>query len=175
MVMGSLREETQVVVIGSGPGGYVAALRLADLGKEVLLVEKRDRPGGTCLLEGCIPSKTLIHAVEVKETALAAEQYGLKFTGMEVDPRRLRTWTDEVVQGLSDGIKGLLKRRGVTVIEGHARFTGPKSLSIEGGEVSGIDFEQAIIATGSSLNRLPEGIVPSVWSSADALKLPRVP
>ena len=81
MVMGSLREETQVVVIGSGPGGYVTALRLADLGKEVLLIEKRDRPGGTCLLEGCIPSKTLIHAVEVKKNALYAEDFRLKYLG----------------------------------------------------------------------------------------------
>ncbi len=175
MVMGSLREETQVVVIGSGPGGYIAALRLADLGKDVLLIEKRDRPGGTCLLEGCIPSKALINAVEIKEAALDAEQFGMKFTGMEIDPVRLRTWTDEVVQGLSDGIKSLLKRRDVTVIEGHARFTSATSLDIEGGEVSGVDFEQAIIATGSSLNHLPKGIAKSVWSSADALRLPRVP
>ena len=175
MVMGSLREETQVVVIGSGPGGYVAALRLADLGKDVLLIEKRDRPGGTCLLEGCIPSKALIHAVEVKEAALGAEEFGLKFTGMEIDPRRLRDWTDGVVQGLSDGIKSLLKRREVTVLQGHARFTSATSLDLEGGEVSGVDFEQAIIATGSALNRLPEGIVDSVWSSADALKLERIP
>jgi dihydrolipoamide dehydrogenase len=173
--MGSLREETQVVVIGSGPGGYVAALRLADLGKEVLLVEKRERPGGTCLLEGCIPSKTLIHAVEIQQTAKHAGQFGLTFKGLEVDPVKLRAWTDEVVSGLSEGIAGLLKRRGVTVVQGHARFTSPTSLAIEGGEVSGIDFEQAIIATGSSLNRLPKGIVSSVWSSADALKLPRVP
>ncbi len=175
MVMGSLREETQVVVIGSGPGGYIAALRLADLGKDVLLIEKRNRPGGTCLLEGCIPSKALINAVEIKEAALDAEQFGMKFTGMEIDPVRLRAWTDEVVQGLSDGIKGLLKRRDVTVIEGHARFTSSTSLDIEGGEVSGVDFEEAIIATGSSLNHLPDGIVKSVWSSADALRLPRVP
>jgi len=175
MVMGSLREETQVVVIGSGPGGYVAALRLADLGKDVLLVEKRERPGGTCLLEGCIPSKTLIHAVEIQESARNAEQFGLTFKGVEVDPVKLRAWTDEVVTGLSDGIKGLLKRRDVTVVQGHARFESATSLSIEGGEVSGIDFEEAIIATGSSLNRLPDGIVSSVWSSADALKLPRIP
>ncbi|MCP4290214.1 MAG: dihydrolipoyl dehydrogenase [bacterium] len=173
--MGSLREETQVVVIGSGPGGYIAALRLADLGKDVILIEKRNRPGGTCLLEGCIPSKALINAVEIKEAALDAEQFGMKFTGMEVDPVRLRAWTDDVVQGLSDGIKGLLKRRDVTVIEGHARFTSATSLDIEGGEVSGVDFEEAIIATGSSLNHLPKGIVDSVWSSADALRLPRIP
>jgi dihydrolipoamide dehydrogenase len=76
---------------------------------------------------------------------------------------------------LSDGIRGLLKRRGVTVLRGHARFTSSTSLALEGGEVSGVDFKQAIIATGSSLNRLPAGIVQSVWSSADALKLPYVP
>ncbi len=175
MVMGSLREETQVVVIGSGPGGYIAALRLADLGKDVLLIEKRDRPGGTCLLEGCIPSKALINAVEIKEAAIDAEQFGMSFSDMKIDPAKLREWTDDVVQGLSDGIRGLLKRREVTIIEGHARFESATSLAIEGGEVSGVDFEQAIIATGSSLNRLPAGIVQSVWSSADALRLPSVP
>lgn len=175
MVMGSLREETEVVVIGSGPGGYVAALRLADLGKGVLLIESRERPGGTCLLEGCIPSKALIHAVEIQESARRAADFGLSFDGMRVDTVKLREWTDGIVQGLSDGIRGLLKRRGVTVLRGHARFTSPTALSLEGGEVSGVDFKQAIIATGSSLNRLPAGIVQSVWSSADALKLPFVP
>jgi len=175
MVMGSLREETQVVVIGSGPGGYVAALRLADLGKDVLLIEKRDRPGGTCLLEGCIPSKALINAVEIKEAALQARQFGLDFTGLTVDADKLREWTDGVVQGLSDGIRSLLKRRDVTIVKGHARFESATSLSLEGGEISGVDFEEAIIATGSSLNRLPGGIVDTVWSSADALRLPSVP
>ena len=175
MVMGSLREETQVVVIGSGPGGYVAALRLADLGKEVLLVEERERPGGTCLLEGCIPSKALINAVEVKEAALAADKLGLTFSDMKLDVEKLRSWTDGIVDGLSKGIGSLLERRGVEVVRGRARFTSSTSIDLEGGEISGIDFEQAIIATGSSLNRLPEGIVQSVWSSADALKLPYVP
>ena len=175
MVMGSLNEETQVAVIGSGPGGYVAALRLADLGKEVVLIEKRDRPGGTCLLEGCIPSKSLIHAVEVKRSAMAAKEFGLGVSDIGVDVDKLRAWTGEVVAGLSQGIGGLLKRRGVRVIQGHARLTSSTGLNIEGGEVGGIDFEQAIIATGSSLNRLPEGIVSSVWSSAEALTLPRVP
>ena len=175
MVVGDLREETQVAVIGSGPGGYIAALRLADLGKEVILIEERDRHGGVCLLEGCIPSKALINAVEIKERTEAARKFGLKFSGMEVDIDRLREWTDGVVDGLSKGIKSLLDRRGVTLIQGRARFTSATSLALEGAEISGIDFEQAIIATGSSLNRLPEGMVDSVWSSADALKLPRVP
>jgi len=175
MVMGSLRVETDVLVIGSGPGGYVAALRLADLGKEVLLVEERERPGGTCLLEGCIPSKALINAVELKNTALAGREFGLGFGAVEIDVDKLRAWADSVVDGLVGGIQGLLKRRGVEIVRGRARFTSSTSVSLEGGEVSGIDFNQAIIATGSSLNRLPEGIVSSVWSSGEALRLPRVP
>jgi len=175
MVMGSLRQETQVAVIGSGPGGYVAALRLADLGKEVCLIEERPQYGGTCLLEGCIPSKTLIHAVEVKENALAAAAFGLGCTGTSIDLDKLRAHTGEVVGGLSGGIASLLKRRGVTTLQGRARFSGKRSLEIEGGEVSGVDFEECIIATGSSLNRLPDGITDKVWSSADALKLPSVP
>jgi dihydrolipoamide dehydrogenase len=175
MVMGSLRQETQVVVIGSGPGGYVAALRLADLGKEVLLVEERDRPGGTCLLEGCIPSKALIHAMEVKHAAIAARAYGLGVSDIGVNLQKLREWTAEIVDGLSAGVGSLLKRRGVQVVQGRARFTSPTSLAVAGGETSGIDFQQAVIATGSSLNLLPPGIVSSVWSSAEALTLPRVP
>lgn len=175
MVMGSLRQEIDTVVIGSGPGGYVAALRLADLGREVVLVEARERDGGTCLLEGCIPSKTLIHAVEVKESALAAARFGFGVDGWTFDLARLRSWSDEVVDGLSKGVAGLLRRRGVQVVRGRARFSSSRSLEIEGGEVSGIDFQHCIIATGSSLAALPDGITRAVWSSADALKLPRVP
>ena len=173
MVMGSLSQETETLVIGSGPGGYVAALRLADLGKEVVLVEERERPGGTCLLEGCIPSKALINAVELKESALDADRLGLKFTGVEVDHEKLRAWTDGVVAQLSGGVKGLLAKRGVDVVHGRARFRDAHTVDLEGG--GSISFQNCIIATGSSLNRLPEGIDPSVWSSADALKLPEVP
>lgn len=175
MVMGSLRQETQVAVIGSGPGGYVAALRLADLGKEVVLIEERPRFGGTCLLEGCIPSKTLIHAVEVKENALAAADFGLAFTAPALDLDKLRAHTGKIVQGLSHGVASLLKRRGVTTVQGRARFSSSRSLEIEGGEVAGIDYEHCVIATGSSLTRLPSGITPKVWSSADALQLQHVP
>ncbi len=175
MVMGSLRQETDVAVIGAGPGGYVAALRLADLGREVTLIEERPRPGGTCLLEGCIPSKALIHAVELREAARHAAAIGLRFGEPQVDLDALRAWTGKVVDGLVQGIGGLLARRGIEVVQGRARFTGPRSLAIEGGAVSGIDFRHCIIATGSRIHELPAAYRKPVWSSAEALQLPRVP
>jgi dihydrolipoyl dehydrogenase len=173
MVMGSLNQEVETVVIGSGPGGYVAALRLADLGKDVMLIEEKERPGGTCLLEGCIPSKSLINAVELGEAARHARKMGLTFGDMKVDHVKLREWTEGVVETLSNGVKGLLAKRGVEVVHARARFEDAGTLSLDGGGT--VTFQQCIIATGSSLNRLPEGIDPSVWSSADALKLPEVP
>jgi len=173
MVMGSLNQEVETVVIGSGPGGYVAALRLADLGKDVMLIEERERPGGVCLLEGCIPSKSLINAVELSEAARGAERLGLTFTDLKLDHRKLREWTDGVVETLSGGILGLLKKRSVELVHGKARFQDAHSLMIESGGT--VSFETCIVATGSSLNRLPEGIDPSVWSSADALELREVP
>ncbi len=175
MVMGSVHREVGVAVIGSGPGGYVAALRLADLGKEVVLIEERERPGGTCLLEGCIPSKALINAVELKESAARAERIGLSYSDLKLDPQRLRSWTDEIVDGLATGIDGLLKRRSVERLRGRARFTSSNTLDITGDDACTLEFEHCIIATGSSLNELPPDIVQSVWSSADALRLPEVP
>ncbi len=175
MVMGSLRQQTEVAIIGGGPGGYVAALRAADLGKEVLLIEERERLGGVCLLEGCIPSKTLIHAVELAEAARNAHKLGLTFKELQVDPAGLRQWTETVVGDLSKGVDSLLRRRGVEVVRGRARLDGERSLAIEGGEVSGVDFRDCIIATGSRANELPAARDLPVWTSRDALALPRVP
>ncbi len=173
MVMGSLNQEVETVVIGSGPGGYVAALRLADLGQDVMVIEERERPGGTCLLEGCIPSKSLINAVELGEAAREAAQLGLTFSDLKLDHRKLREWTDGVVATLSGGIESLLKKRGVELVHGRARFQDAHTLMIEA--VGTVSFTNCIVATGSSLNRLPDGIDPSVWSSADALELSEVP
>ena len=178
MVMGNLRQETDVVVIGAGPGGYVAALRAADLGREVLLVDDRPRPGGTCLLEGCIPSKSLIHAVGLIESARAAREIGLGFADPSVDLDRLRAWTEGVVAKLSQGIEALLERRGVELVRGRARFTGEHALAVEGSPVSGIDFRHCVIATGSRASRVerlePAG-GPAPWTSAEALGIPCVP
>jgi dihydrolipoamide dehydrogenase len=175
MVMGSLRMEADVVVVGGGPGGYVAAIRAADLGRQVILVEERDRLGGVCLLEGCIPSKALINAVEVARSAREAKRWGMSFEGGKIDVGRLRSWTDEVAGGLSKGVAGLLERRGVEVVHGRARLDGRRSLAVENGEVSGIDFRRCILATGSSAVRLPAAGDLPVWSSREALDLSEVP
>lgn len=175
MVVGNLRQESDVVVIGAGPGGYVAAIRAADLGREVILVEEREEPGGVCLLEGCIPSKTLIGAVEILDGAREAARMGITFSDVKVDPALLRQWTQKAVSELTRGVRGLLKSRGVELVKGQARFSGPRSLEIEGSELSGIDFRHAILATGSSINTLPAFYDKPAWSSAEALKLPEIP
>jgi len=175
MVMGSLRLEAEVAVIGAGPGGYVAALRLADLGKEVVLIERGDRLGGVCLTEGCIPSKALIHVVELARAASEAAKAGLTFENLKIDPEKLREWSASVVDSLTQGIGGLLKKRGVEVIQGRARFDSPKSLALEDSEVSGLDFRHCVIATGSRINELPPGYDLPLWTSADALRIPEVP
>ena len=175
MVVGSLRQETEVAVIGGGPGGYVAALRAADLGKEVTLIEERERLGGVCLLEGCIPSKAMISLVELAAAAREAAKAGLTFENLRIDPDALRQWTESVVDGLTRGIDGLLKRRGVEVIHGRARFDGPRSLILENSDTAGIDFRECIIATGSQINELPPAYDLPVWSSAEALRIPEVP
>jgi dihydrolipoamide dehydrogenase len=175
MVVGSLRQETEVAIIGSGPGGYVAALRAADLGKEVTLIEECERLGGVCLREGCIPSKALINVVELAAAARQAAKAGLTFDGLKIDPAALRQWTDSVVDGLTQGIGGLLKRRGVEVVRGRAKFDGSRSLTLENSDIGGIDFRECVIATGSRINELPPAYNLPVWSSAEALRIPEVP
>lgn len=175
MVVGDLRQEAEVVVIGGGPGGYVAAIRAADLGREVILVEERERPGGVCLLEGCIPSKALINAAEVRRSMLEGRRFGITAEGVRVDPDTLRAWTAGVVDGLVGGVESLLKRRGIEVVRGRARFTGPGALAIEGSEVSGIDYRKAIIATGARPTNIPATRDRGVWTSREALALPEIP
>lgn len=175
MVTGEQREETEVAVIGGGPGGYVAAIRAADLGKEVVLIEERDRLGGTCLIEGCIPSKALINVVELAETARAARKMGLTFSDLSMNLDALRRWSDSIVESLTRGLDGLLKRRGVEVLRGRARFDDNHTLSVDGAGPTKLAFRNCIIATGSDINRLPAGQQLPLWSSAEALRIPEVP
>ncbi|RPI05453.1 MAG: FAD-dependent oxidoreductase, partial [Zetaproteobacteria bacterium] len=172
MVMGNQRKDAEVAIIGGGPGGYVAAIRAADLGKNVVLIEERDRLGGVCLIEGCIPSKTLINVVELAETARAARKMGLTFGDISTDLDALRRWSDSVVDTLTKGVDGLLKRRGVEVLRGRARFSDNRTLVVEGDRSTSLAFRQCIIATGSDINRLPAGQHLPLWSSAEALRIP---
>ena len=123
--------QCDVAVLGGGPGGYTAAFRAADLGKKVILIEKDERIGGVCLNVGCIPSKTLLHAAEIIEESAEAMSYGLKFAAPQIDLDALRGKKDEVVNKLTDGLKGLAKARKVTIIRGTGVFTDSKTIAVE--------------------------------------------
>ncbi len=175
MVMGSLAQETDVLVIGAGPGGYVAAIHAADLGLEVTLVEEREQLGGVCLLEGCIPSKALVHATELAEAVRGGKRFGLLADGVRIDRAGLARFRRQVSETLARGVRGLLERRGVEVIRGRARFESPRRVALEGAEVAAIEFKRAIVATGSRVKTLPfaEGV--PTWTSREALALEEVP
>ncbi len=146
------------VVIGAGPGGYVAAIRLAQLGESVLVIDKEPSLGGTCLNWGCIPSKALIHAANTYETMTGdAEEMGITATGVSVDLAKLMAWKDGVVTKLTGGIAGLFKHHKIEHIQGAASFVDKHTLSIAKPDDSTetVTFENAIIATGSSIINLP--------------------
>lgn len=170
---------TEVLVVGGGPGGYVAAIRAAKLGHEVTLVEA-ETVGGTCLTRGCIPSKALVSATDVAHRAGAAERIGVH-ADLTVDLAEMVSWKDRLVRRLTGGVESLLERAGVTVIEGRATLESPDRARIssqnERGKTESVNFEYAILATGSRPTKLPE--VPfdgeRVISSRDALALETVP
>jgi len=167
--------KTQVIVIGSGPGGYSAAFRAADLGKEVILVES-DTIGGVCLNVGCIPSKTLLHAAKVMDEARDMAEHGINFGKPKIDTAALLVWKNQVVKGLTGGLDALAKKRKVTVMKGVAAFTSTHEISvINGKEKQDIQFENAIIAAGSRpvvLPFLPKD--PRIIDSTGALELKKV-
>jgi dihydrolipoamide dehydrogenase len=163
----------QVVVLGSGPGGYTAAFRAADLGLKVALVERYERLGGVCLNVGCIPSKALLHAARViAETGELAER-GVGFGAANVDLPKLIGWKQSVVDRLTSGVAQLARQRSVEVIRGEARFTGSHSLHVGGREVT---YENCIIAAGSRAATIP-GLPddPRVIDSTAALSPQEIP
>jgi dihydrolipoamide dehydrogenase len=165
---------TELLVLGSGPGGYTAAFRAADLGLKVTLVERWADLGGVCLNVGCIPSKALLHAAKVIEDADEMSERGLAFGAPEIDLPRLRSWKTSVVRKLTGGLRVLAKQRKVEVVQGTGRFVGPNVLEVMGASGSErLRFEQCIIAAGSEPVRLPGMPAdPRILDSTDALELP---
>lgn len=146
---------TDVVVIGAGPAGYVCAIRLAQLGKKVTVVE-RGAVGGVCLNVGCIPSKALIAAGTMYERMSHADAMGITVKGLDVNLKKLMGWKETVVKKLTGGVAQLLKANGCTVMAGDAKFTGPKSLEVTAkNEKTTIHFGACVIATGSRPAALP--------------------
>jgi dihydrolipoamide dehydrogenase len=169
---------TQVVVLGSGPGGYTAAFRAADLEKQVVLIERYPDLGGVCLNVGCIPSKALLHsALIIKETEAMAE-HGITFGKPQIDLKKLAGWKESVLRKLTGGLAGMAKQRKVQVVQGTGRFISPYHIEVEGPDGKKIvQFENAIIAAGSQPTRIP-GFPhddPRVMDSTDALLLQEVP
>jgi dihydrolipoamide dehydrogenase len=168
----------ELVVLGSGPGGYTAAFRAADLGKSVLLIEKDDNLGGVCLNVGCIPSKALLHAAKVITEAEEMGAHGVSFAKPKIDLDVLRSWKASVVTKLTGGLTGLAKARKVTVVQGYGKFTGPKMIEVDGPDgKKTVSFDNCIIAAGSepvALPFLPKDD-PRVIDSTGALELADVP
>ncbi|MBV9576328.1 MAG: dihydrolipoyl dehydrogenase [Gammaproteobacteria bacterium] len=148
--------KTEVVVLGSGPGGYTAAFRAADLGKKVVLIEREESLGGVCLNVGCIPSKALLHAAKVIDEAAEMADHGVQFGKPTIDKEKLRAWKTSVVAKLTGGLKMLAKQRKVEVIQGVGKFISDKEIEVisKDGKNS-VQFEHAIIAAGSRPVHLP--------------------
>jgi dihydrolipoamide dehydrogenase len=168
----------EVLVLGAGPGGYTAAFRAADLGKQVILVERYPNLGGVCLNVGCIPSKALLHTARLLTEAEEMAEHGVSFGKPKVDLDKLREWkANDVVGKLTGGLAQLAKQRKVTVVHGVAKFTGPNSLDVETSEgAQTIRFDHAIIAAGSQVIKLPfQPDDERVMDSTGALALADVP
>ncbi len=145
-----------VVVLGAGPGGYTAAFRAADLGKQVVLIERYSTLGGVCLNVGCIPSKALLHAAKTLTEAKEASLYGIQFGRPEIDIGRLRSWKESIVGKLTKGLSMLARQRRVTTLHGTGRFVNPHLIGIETPEgIKTVSFDHCIIAAGSSAARIP--------------------
>lgn len=162
-----------LVILGGGSGGYAAALRGAQLGLDVALIEK-NKLGGTCLHNGCIPTKALLHAGEIADQAREADQFGVKASFEGIDIAGVHKYKDDVISGLYKGLQGLVASRKVTYIEGEGRLSSPTSVDVNGQRVQG---RHVLLATGSVPKSLPGLEIDGnrIISSDHALKLDRVP
>ena len=172
-------DKTQLVVIGAGPGGYVAAFRAADLGLRVTLIDLEANPGGVCLYRGCIPSKALLHVAKLLAETREAADWGIKFAKPKIDLAQLNTWKANVIGKMTGGLGQLVKARKIDYIQGAARFADARTLRIEkiGGGEQTLTFEHAILATGSRPISIPTFDIGSsqVMNSTSALLLEEIP
>jgi len=169
---------TEVLVLGAGPGGYTAAFRASDLGKQVVLVEKFASLGGVCLNVGCIPSKALLHVAKVISEAEEVAHHGVTYAKPKIDIDKIRGWKESVVNKLTGGLSMLAKQRKVQVVQGTAKFTSPNHVAVETKDgKKTISFDTAIIAAGSSVARIPGFPYddPRIIDSTGALQLQDAP
>jgi len=170
--------EKDIVIIGGGPGGYVAAIKAAQLGGKVTLVEK-DELGGTCLNWGCMPTKALLHGVEILESLETGKDFGIQADGVKVDFARMSARKDRAVKVLVSGVAGLMKANGIEVIKGRARLISPQTIQVvdEKGQTATHQARRIILATGSVSSQppIPGSQLPGVIDSNGALQLTRVP
>ncbi len=176
---GDVDKSAQTVVLGSGPGGYTAAFRAADLGQKVILIERYQSIGGVCLNVGCIPSKALLHTAQVINEAEEFEHIGVKFNKPEVDIDKLREHKNSVINKLTGGLKGLAKQRKVEIVHGYGKFTSANTIEVvaDDGSKTVVGFDNCIIAAGSRVTKLPfiPWDDPRVMDSTDALEIEEVP
>jgi len=178
MVMGELTQEAEVIVIGAGPGGYAAAFRAADLGMDVTMVDLSERPGGVCLFRGCIPSKTYLYISELIHNARRAESMGVFFGPPRIDLNVLRSWKNQVVDKLAEGLMALNNKRGIQLIQGRVEFEGSNKVRLHEADVSHITFKHAILACGSHPVPFPGALRQKssrVMTSTEALELIDIP
>ena len=168
-----------VVVLGSGPGGYTAAFRAADLGKKVVLIERYSTLGGVCLNVGCIPSKALLHTAKVITEAEETAQHGVSFSSPNIDLEQLRHWkANDVVGKLTGGLAAMDKQRDVKVVQGLGKFTGPNQIAVTAadGNLTTVSFDYAIVAAGSQATKFPGAPADErIMDSTGALALADIP
>jgi dihydrolipoamide dehydrogenase len=179
MVVGEFTQETDVVIIGGGPGGYTCAFRAAELGVKALIVDAHPSAalGGICLHDGCVPSKTLLHAAEIMTLAQHADAMGLKFAKPKIDLDMLRQWKGGAVKKLATGLESLCRKHGVERLPGAAHFEDSRHLAVVGGPVPRVKFRRAVIATGS--RPIEHDLLPfsheRVWTPQQAVHINDIP
>lgn len=168
----------EVVILGAGPGGYTAAFRAADLGKQVILIERHETLGGVCLNVGCIPSKALLHIARIITEAEHAENHGIVFGKPKISLEKLRAWKTSVIEKLTKGLNELARQRKVTIVRGAGKFVTPHLMQVEtSAGIKTVSFNHCIIAAGSSVTRIPGFPYddPRIIDSTGALKLESIP